>query len=73
MDVVFLSEAFSDAFSVLVDTTYKIIRHADIQRATDLARQDVNPITSFPGHTANPAFTGSSAFADDDAEQGAAL
>jgi hypothetical protein len=73
IDMISFGEAFGDAFSMLVDPPYKIIRHADIQRAADLAGLDVNPVAAVFGHIANLAFTGSSAFADDDAKQGAAL
>jgi hypothetical protein len=47
LDVVPLGEALGQTFSMLVNTSHRIVRHADIQRATGAIGENVNPIGHF--------------------------
>jgi hypothetical protein len=46
----FFGESLRDFAFVLVDAADQIVGHADVQRASESARNDVNPIVAFSAH-----------------------
>jgi hypothetical protein len=66
MNLVFLGKALHQVFSMFIAPPNEVVCHANIERAADFGREDVNPIAAVPSHTVGSGVTGSSAFADDD-------
>jgi hypothetical protein len=66
MNPVLLCEAVNEAHSVFVYPAHEIVRHADIERAAKSVCKDVDSVAMLSAHSDRPAFTGSSAFGDDD-------
>jgi hypothetical protein len=52
-----LCEAFDELFAMLIDASNQIARYADVERAPDLAGEDIDVIDALP-HKPILAFTG---------------
>jgi hypothetical protein len=68
MDCVLIGEPVSQMLTMLIDSPDKIVGDANVQGPADLAGEDIDPVTAISAQTEGPVDTGSSAFADDDAE-----
>jgi hypothetical protein len=70
LDAILLCKAGRELQPMFIDSPNQIIRHADVKRPANPAREDADPIAAFSAHCARSAITGSSACADDDSEIG---
>jgi hypothetical protein len=65
---VLFRKSLDESHPMLIYPSDEIVCDSNIQRAANSARQDIDPITMLRAHRLIIAFTGSSAYADDDTE-----